>query len=101
MLDYKFITENIDAVKTNINNRFMKADVDAAVRLYSRRTELVTALQALQQKRNTNAASMKGKIEQDQRNLLIEEGKKLKEEIASAAAISSLSFLPSSISKFR
>jgi seryl-tRNA synthetase len=84
MLDYRFIVDNIDAVKKNIAGRFMKADADAVVRLFFRRTELVTALQNLQQKRNANAAAMKGKLEQDRRETLIEEGKKLKEEIAAA-----------------
>jgi seryl-tRNA synthetase len=60
----------------------MKADAQAVARLYKRRTELSTALQLLQQKRNTNAAAMKGKIETEQRISLIEEGKKLKDEIA-------------------
>jgi seryl-tRNA synthetase len=82
MLDHKFIVENLDAVQANIANRFMKADAQAVVRLYNRRTELTTALQSLQQKRNANAAAMKGKLEQEQRNALIEEGKKLKDEIA-------------------
>ena len=86
MLDYKFIAENLDAVKRNIADRFMTADADAVVQLYARRTGLSTGLQALQQKRNANAASMKGKMEQEQRNALVEEGKKLKEEIAGAEA---------------
>jgi seryl-tRNA synthetase len=47
---------------------------------------LTTALQTQQQKRNANAAAMKGKIESEQRNLLIEEGKNLKNEIAAAEA---------------
>ncbi|MCL2270115.1 MAG: serine--tRNA ligase [Treponema sp.] len=81
MLDYKFICENVPAIEANIANRYMKADARAAARLYARRTELVTAIQALQQKRNANAAAMKGKSD---RNALIEEGKKLKEEIAAA-----------------
>ena len=84
MLDYRFIIENLDAVKKNIANRFMQADAEAVARLFNRRTELTTALQSLQQKRNNNAAAMKAKPEQEQRNVLIEEGKKLKEEIASA-----------------
>jgi len=86
MLDYKFIAENLDAVKRNIANRHMTADADAVVQLYAKRTGLSTGLQAIQQKRNANAASMKGKMEQEQRNALIEEGKKLKEEIAGAEA---------------
>jgi len=81
MLDHKFIVENMDAVEKNIANRFMKADAREVARLYHRRTELTTCLQALQQKRNANAAAMKGKLEQERRNALIEEGKKLKDEI--------------------
>ncbi|MDR1239110.1 MAG: serine--tRNA ligase [Treponema sp.] len=84
MLDYRFIAENLPAVKANIANRFMKADADAAAELFHKRTELTTRLQALQQQRNTNAAAMKGKLEADARNALIDEGKKLKEHIAAA-----------------
>jgi seryl-tRNA synthetase len=86
MLDYRFIVENLSAVKKNIAHRYMKADADAVVRLFNRRTELATALQSLQQQRNANAAAMKGKIEPDKRAALIEEGKKLKEDIAVAEA---------------
>jgi seryl-tRNA synthetase len=64
----------------------MKADADAVVRLFNRRTELSTALQSLQQQRNANAAAMKGKLEPDKRAVLIEEGKKLKDAIAAAEA---------------
>ena len=59
MLDYKFIKDNLEAVKQNIKNRNMTADADIVVQLYDRRTELVTKLQGLQQKRNENAASMR------------------------------------------
>jgi seryl-tRNA synthetase len=86
MLDFRFIAENLDAVKKNAVNRYMKADADAVVKLFSRRTELSTALQMLQQQRNTNAAAMKGKLEAQAREALIEEGKKLKESIADAEA---------------
>jgi seryl-tRNA synthetase len=84
MLDYKFIAENLQAVTANIADRFMKADALEVARLYAKRTELTTGLQALQQKRNSNADAMKGKLEQDARTALIEEGKKLKEGIAAA-----------------
>jgi len=82
MLDYKFIVENIHAVTANIADRFMKADAEAVARLYNKRTELTTNLQSLQQKRNANADAMKGKLAQEERSVLIEEGKKLKEGIA-------------------
>jgi seryl-tRNA synthetase len=86
MLDYRFIAENIDAVKKNIADRYMKADADAVVKLFARRTELTTAQQGLQQQRNANAAAMKGKMEAAAREALIEEGKKLKESIAAIEA---------------
>ncbi len=82
MLDYKFIKDNLDAVKANIRNRNMTADADLVVQLYDRRTALVTELQQLQQKRNENARAMKQKLEPEQRGALIESGKALKEKIA-------------------
>lgn len=82
MLDYRFIKENLDAVKENIKNRNMSADADAVVELYDRRTALVTRRQELQQKRNENAAAMKGKMDADVRQKLIEEGKRIKDEIS-------------------
>jgi seryl-tRNA synthetase len=89
MLDYRFIKDNLDAVKKNIADRNMKADADLVVRLFDRRIELTTSLQTLQQQRNANAAAMKSKMDVDNcgtRSRLIEEGKKLKESIASAEA---------------
>jgi len=84
MLDYKFIAENITAVTANIADRFMKADAQEVARLYNKRTELTTNLQLFQQKRNANADSMKNPKTLDlvQRTALIDEGKKLKENIA-------------------
>jgi seryl-tRNA synthetase len=86
MLDYRFIVDNIDAVKKNIENRFMKADAGAVRDLFKKRTELTTALQNLQQKRNANADAMKGKMDAEARKALVDEGKKLKDEIAAADA---------------
>jgi seryl-tRNA synthetase len=86
MLDYRFIVDNLPAVKKNITDRFMKADADAVVALFNQRTDLTTRLQALQQQRNANAAAMKGKLESDARTKLIEEGKKLKDDLAAAEA---------------
>ncbi|MDR2795853.1 MAG: serine--tRNA ligase [Spirochaetaceae bacterium] len=86
MLDYRFIVDNLDAVKANIKNRFMDADADAVARLFRQRTELSTKLQGLQRDRNNNSAAMKGKLDNDKRALIIEEGKKIKDEIAAAEA---------------
>lgn len=86
MLDYKFIKDNLEAVKQNIINRNMTADADIVVQLYDKRTELVTKLQALQQKRNENAAAMKQKLDNDKRQELIAAGKAIKEEISTVEA---------------
>lgn len=86
MLDYRFIKDNLGAVKKNIADRNMKADADEVVRLFDRKNELTTALQALQQQRNANAQAMKGKLEADVRSRLIDEGKKLKDDISSMEA---------------
>ncbi|MCR4627722.1 MAG: serine--tRNA ligase [Treponema sp.] len=82
MLDYKFIKDNLEAVKENIKNRNMTADADLVVTLYDKRTALVTEKQNLQQRRNENAAAMKGKLDAETRNKLIAEGKTIKEEIS-------------------
>ena len=79
MLDYKFIKDNLEAVKQNIVNRNMTADADEVVRLYDERTALVTRLQQLREKRNENAALMKGKLEEAKRKEFIEKGKEIKD----------------------
>ena len=82
MLDYRFIKENLDAVKANIVNRNMTADADIVVKLFDERTALTTELQSLQQKRNANAAAMKQKLDAETRQKYVEEGKALKDLIA-------------------
>ena len=89
MLDYRFIKENLEAVKKNIIDRNMdpaKADADLVVKLFDERTALTTSLQDLQQKRNANAASMKQKLDPETRQKYIDEGKVLKEQIAAEEA---------------
>lgn len=84
MLDYRFIKENLDKVKANIAARNMHADADLVVTLFDKRTELVTALQVLQTKRNDNAKAMKGKLSDEERQKLIAEGKSIKDEITAS-----------------
>ena len=82
MLDYRFIKENLEAVKETIKNRNMTSDADKVVELFDRRTALVTKQQELQQKRNENARTMKQKLDDEKRASLVEAGKKIKEEIS-------------------
>jgi len=81
MLDLKFIRDNIAAVKQNIRNRSVVADADLVVQLYDERNDLIQELDALRKLRNENAAKMKGKLSADERNPLIEEGKRIKEQL--------------------
>jgi seryl-tRNA synthetase len=82
MLDYRFIKDNLEAVKQNITNRNMVADADLVVTLFDERTALTTKLQSLQQKRNENAASMKQKLDDATRTKYVAEGKAIKDDIA-------------------
>jgi seryl-tRNA synthetase len=84
MLDITFIRDNLEAVEANIRNRHMKADARAVVALADQRSQAIQKLEALRASRNENAAKMKGKLEADVRNALIEEGKQIKEGIAAA-----------------
>ncbi|MDR3114626.1 MAG: serine--tRNA ligase [Treponema sp.] len=84
MLDYRFILEHLPEVKQNIAHRYMKADADAVVALFNQKTGLTTTLQSLQRQRNANAAAMKATGDAAERNRLMEEGKKLKTDIAAA-----------------
>jgi len=82
MLDYKFVKDNLEAVKKNIADRYMKADADLVVSLYDKRNAALRELEDERKKRNDNAAAMKGKLEPEARQRLIDEGKALKERIA-------------------
>ncbi len=82
MLDLRYIKENLEEVKENIKNRFVSADADLVADLYDRRNGLISEIDTLRQKRNENAKKMKGKMEQAEREALIEEGKSVKAEIA-------------------
>ena len=50
MLDAQFIRENLEAVKANLKNRNVKADVDRVVQLDDERKRLEQQTQTLQQR---------------------------------------------------
>ena len=58
MLDYKFIKDNLAAVKENIKNRNMTADADLVVELFDKRTELVTEQHLLHQNKFGNKTEL-------------------------------------------
>ncbi len=81
MLDYKYIRDNLEAVRKNIADRYMKADADLVARLYDERNAALKTLEEERKKRNDNASAMKAKLEPDARQRLIDEGKALKARI--------------------
>ncbi len=82
MLDLKFIRDNADAVRTNIANRFMEADLEKLLSLYEERNTLIAKVEENRRLRNENAGKMKGKMPPEERMPLVEEGKRLKELIS-------------------
>src|SRR4030042_3361552 len=86
MLDRRFVRENLPAVRENVKNRRAQADPDLVVRLYDERNALQQRLDAARAARNANAEKMKAKLAPEERAKLVEEGRRLKEEIAGLEA---------------
>ncbi len=79
MLDIRFIRENKELVAKSAQEKGYEVDVEQILRLDDSRRELQKVVDELREKRNTNAAKMKGgKPEQ----ALIDEGKMIKIELA-------------------
>ena len=81
MLDIKFIRENLEQVKRDTANKGYDTDVDAVLALDDKRKTLNQQIDELRTRRNQIASSMKtsgGKPSQE----LIDEGKKIKEQLA-------------------
>jgi len=82
MIDLRQLREQYERIRKNIDNRHMHVDLDAVIELQEKRSRLIQQAEELRSKRNSNAKAMKGPLEQDARQTLIEEGKRLKNEIA-------------------
>jgi seryl-tRNA synthetase len=79
MLDVTFIRNHLDAVKANLRNRNVKADVDRVVQLDDERKRLAQETQTLQQRRNELSKLMKDPAKREE---LKQEGQRLREQIA-------------------
>lgn len=86
MLDLRFIKDNLEAVKANVAARHMSADPELVVRLFDERLSSLQALEDKRRRRNEVAQSMKAKLSDSDRQALIDEGKGLKDGIASLEA---------------
>jgi seryl-tRNA synthetase len=81
MLDLKFVRDNLDLVRENTQRRKVSADVDRVISLYDERNKVLAEIEALRKQRNENAARMKGKLSPAEREPLIEEGRRIKEQL--------------------
>src|SRR5580704_10574508 len=82
MLDAQFIRDNLAAVKTNCQNRNVKADVDRVVQLDDERKRLVQETQTLQQRAKAVAKLTGPEKDKDKKQALIQEGRTLREQVA-------------------
>lgn len=69
-------------MQRNADSRAASCDVKKVVALYEEYQALKSRGDEIREKRNLNAKSMKGKLEAEARQALVEEGKSLKEELA-------------------
>jgi len=81
MLDLKYIRDNLEQIIENTKNRQVEANPERVAELYDRRNQLLQETEALRHRRNLNAQAMKQKVEPEERQRLIEEGKSIKGQI--------------------
>src|SRR5436190_24381571 len=84
MLDAAFIRTHLDTVTANCQNRGVKADPAAVVRLDDERKRLVQEAQLLQQRANEIAKSIPKEKDPSKKQELIGEGKALRDRVAAA-----------------
>ncbi len=82
MVDLRELKARRDEIAQNITNRYMNVNVDDVIALQDKRSALMQEAEGLRARRNENAQKMKGKLDNEQRQLLIAEGKAVKEQIA-------------------
>ncbi len=82
MLDIKFIRENVELVKTAIQNKNEKADIDKIIELDNRRREIIQKVEDLKAKRNKVSQEV-GRLKKAGENAdeIIAEMKQVSEEI--------------------
>ena len=80
MLDRKFIIDNADLVKQNCIHRGVRVDVDALVKIESDRRRKLTQVQELNTQSNANNKRIKQAGDEQQRQVIIEEGRQLREK---------------------
>ncbi|KAK9809278.1 hypothetical protein WJX73_000344 [Symbiochloris irregularis] len=85
-IDFRAIRENLETIRQNVRDRNSSADPDQVCNLYDEWRQLEDEAGRLRSERNQNSKAMKGKMEQERRAELIEQGKALKEQVAELEA---------------
>ncbi|MDA9776892.1 serine--tRNA ligase [Rubripirellula sp.] len=80
MLDRKFILQNVDAVRSNCEKRGVACDVDRIVSLDSQRLASLQLAEELNRQANETSKQIPKTPDQDARNLLIEQGRELRQK---------------------
>ena len=78
MIDVKELKSRYDEIKANIENRYMKVDLDKIIEDQDKRAALLLEIETLRAKRNETAQKMKAKLTPEERSVLINEGKALR-----------------------
>lgn len=81
-LDFKFVRDNVELLSQNARNRNSSVDVAAVAQLYDSYVEMKTKTDEIRAARNENAKAMKQKLDAEQRDAIVQEGKQLKEQLA-------------------
>jgi seryl-tRNA synthetase len=85
MLDIKQIVNNVEAAQKNCDERLVKCDIDALVRLYREKNQLQNDVDGLRQKRNEISVMIKS-ADKATRPQFIEESKSIKNQLMSREA---------------
>ena len=86
MIDVKELKTRYDEIAKNIKDRFMNVDLDKIVKDQEERAALLLEVENLRSKRNETAQKMKQKLDNETRQLYIQEGKEIKEALAEKEA---------------
>jgi seryl-tRNA synthetase len=81
MLDLHYILSNLDAIRENNRQRLVPVDMERFVSLADARKKAIQHIEDIRSRQNENARKMKGKLPQEERDALIEEGRQLKASV--------------------
>lgn len=87
MIDPKDLKTRYNEIEANIKNRYMDIDLAAIARDSEERSSLLAEVEALRTERNETASKMKGKLDPETRQTLIEKGKAIKQALAEKEAL--------------